>query len=474
VPELIDHSFYRQPAGGTVQDRFPVVPMTMMIALFVETAERLSGGRTVVGLQGVRALRWLAVEPPVDVDISASFESPDRVKVAIEGYARATVLLGEAYPPAPPPDDAPLTDERPPPHTARELYDQRWMFHGPAYQGVTEMHAMGADGLRATVTALPAPGALLDAAGQLLGYWIEANSTEDRIALPMRIERIDFHGPHPEPGAELACIVRFTEVSSADARGNVDLVRDGVVWARVTQFIDRRFESAGVMFDALTFPEHTLVAERRDGYWIAVEPWGSSASRDLIARRYLGAEEREEFFALRPNAQGDWLLGRVAIKDAVRDMLWQQGAGPLFPIEVQVRNDEAGRPVVVGPEGPVIASLSHRAGVAVVALAGEGEAGIDVETVEARPERFADLVLGESERALAAGLPTEAWLARAWTVKEAAAKAAGTGLQGRPRDFVIREIDGDWTRVDDRWVHTTQEGAFVVSTVRQRDQHAGG
>ena len=49
----------------------------------------------------------------------------------------------------------------------------------------------------------------------------------------------------------------------------------------------------------------------------------------------------------------------------------------------------------------------------------------------------------EEHQTVGAGLPTEAWLARAWTVKEAAAKAAGTGLQGRPRDFVIREIDGD-------------------------------
>ncbi|HKE75647.1 MAG TPA: beta-ketoacyl synthase N-terminal-like domain-containing protein [Acidimicrobiales bacterium] len=474
VPELIDHSFYKQPEGvGTVRDRFPVVPMTMMIALFVEKAAALSG-RAVVGLQGVRALRWLAVEPPVDVDITTSAEGPDRIRVAIEGYARATVLLGDRYADPPPPDAAPLTGERPPPHSARELYEQRWMFHGPAYQGVTAMHAMGTDGLRATVTALPAPGALLDAAGQLLGYWIEANSTQDRIALPMRIDRIDFHGPHPEPGAELSCVVRFTEVNETDARGNVDLVRDGVLWARLTQFIDRRFESTGAVYDALTFPESTLLAERRDGYWFLAEPWRSSASRDLIARRYLAEEEREEFFALRPNAQSEWLLGRIVVKDAVRDRLWQRGAGPLFPIEVRVANDADGRPVVTGPEGPVTTSLAHRAGVAVAALAEPGgAAGIDVETVEARPDGFARLALRDGERALGAGLPPERWLARAWTVKEAAAKADGTGLRGRPRDFEIRRLDGDWALVGDHWVRTTQEGEFVVSTVGQRDDIGG-
>lgn len=471
VPELIDHAFFIQREGtGTVRDRFPVVPMTMMIGMFVDTAARLGGGRVVVGMQNVRALRWLAVEPPVEVDITAVFEAPDRVKVAIEGYARATVLLADRYPAPPPPDDAPLTGERPPPHSARDLYDQRWMFHGPGYQGVTEMHAMGADGLRATVTACPAPGALLDAAGQLLGYWIEANSTEDRIALPMRIDRIDFYGPHPEPGARLGCLVRFTEVNETDARGNVDLVRDGVLWARLTQFIDRRFESTNAVFKVMTFPEVNLLAARRDGYWYMDEHWRSSASRDLIARRYLGEAEREEYFALTPKAQRDWILGRIAVKDAVRDVLWQEGAGPIFPLEVRVANDERGRPVVALPDGRRLeVSLSHRNGVAVATVAPAGQAaGIDLEVVEPRSETFAAMCMSDDEMALGTGLPHDLWVARAWTAKEAAAKADGTGLQGRPKDFVVRRVDGDWTRVNDHWIHTTQEGDLIVSTVRQR------
>ena len=470
VPELIDHAFFIQREGtGTADDRFPVVPMTMMIQMFVDTATALGGGRVVVGLQNVRALRWLAVEPPVDVDITAVWEAPDRVKVSIEGYARASVVLADAYGEPPAPDTAPLADEKPPPHTAHELYAQRWMFHGPGYQGVTEMHAMGADGLRATVTCRPAPGALLDAAGQLLGYWIECNSTEDRIALPMRIDRIDFYAPHPEPGAELSCLVRFTEVNETDARGNVDLVRDGVVWARLTQFIDRRFESTNAVFKVMTFPEENLLAERRDGYWLVREPWRSSASRDLVARRYLGEEERAEYFALTPKAQRDWILGRIAVKDAVRDLLWQRGHGPIFPLEVRVRNDEDGRPQVALPGGgSMTVSLSHRTGVAVASISEAGPAGIDLEVVEPRSATFAAMCMSDDEQALGTGIDHDVWVARAWTAKEAVAKADGTGLQGRPKDFVVRQVDDDWTLVNDRWVHTTQEGDLIVSTVRER------
>jgi phosphopantetheinyl transferase (holo-ACP synthase) len=388
--------------------------------------------------------------------------------VAIDGFARAVVLLADGYPPPPPPDTAPLRDQRPPPHSARELYEQRWMFHGPAYQGVTEMHAMGSDGVRAAVTSLPAPGALLDAAGQLLGYWIEANTTEDRLALPMRIDRIDFHGPHPEPGASLDCLVRFTEVNEADARGNVDLVRDGVLWARMHQFIDRRFETAAQVFEVLRAPDTIGLAERRDGYWLLREPWGSSASRDLVVRRYLGGEERDEYFALTPKAQREWALGRLVIKDAVRQWLWDRGAGPIYPMEIRVRNEPSGRPTVTVPGGQAVnVSLSHRNMVAVASVS-EGAAGIDVEVPEPRGERFAALALTDDEVALGAGRPHDEWVTRVWTVKEAAAKAAGTGLQGRPKDFVVRRLDGDWSLVGDRWVHTTREGELIVSTVRQR------
>mgnify|MGYP003502761049 CR=1 FL=1 len=49
---------------------------------------------------------------------------------------------------------------------------------------------------------------------------------QSKLSGPL-IDRIDLHGPHPEPEAQLSCLVRFTEVNETDARGNVDLVRDG-------------------------------------------------------------------------------------------------------------------------------------------------------------------------------------------------------------------------------------------------------
>jgi phosphopantetheinyl transferase len=35
------------------------------------------------------------------------------------------------------------------------------------------------------------------------------------------------------------------------------------------------------------------------------------------------------------------------------------------------------------------------------------------------------------------------WLLRFWTAKEAAGKAEGTGLAGRPRDLLVRQVSGE-------------------------------
>ena len=79
-------------------------------------------------------------------------------------------------------------------------------------------------------------------------------------------------------------------------------------------------------------------------------------------RRYLGAAERAAYEQCAPRARAAWLLGRIAAKDAVRRLLWDAGAGPVFPAEIRVGNDDAGRPPA--PQGPLAAglpiSLAHK------------------------------------------------------------------------------------------------------------------
>lgn len=186
-------------------------------------------------------------------------------------------------------------------------------------------------------------------------------------------------------------------------------------------------------------------------------------------RRYLGTTERAEYQRRTPRAARQWLLGRIAVKDAVRQWLWDAGAGPMFPIEITVSNDESGRPRVAGPfaEPPQV-SLAHTGSLAAALVGTHGRSpgvGIDIERITDRDERTVTAILTGAEcRLLDAVCSSVAerlnWVTRFWAAKEAVAKAAGTGLNGHPHRFAVERVDGDRLLVSAgdgaprRWVRT--------------------
>jgi acyl transferase domain-containing protein/phosphopantetheinyl transferase len=485
MPYLKDHCLYRQRNGwGDLSDRFPVVPMTTMLEIMMDAARSLVPGRTVVGIESVRALQWLAAIPSVEVSITSVRDGQDRVRVSLDGYSYGIVLLGDGYPTAPSPSDEALVRENPSDVSADRFYADRWMFHGPRYQGLAGLGPMAENGMRATVTTLPAPGALLDNAGQVTGYWLQRNAESNLVAFPSSIGRITFHGPHPLPGARLECTLWARTLTERAIRADLELVTgDGQVWARIDDWVDYRFYSDDLIWPVWQFPEvNCLAREQRGGWFLVKETWDPSA-RDMLMRRYLTAAERTEYEKRNPRARSQWLLGRMAVKDAVRRLLWQQGAGPIYPAEITVVPDSAGRPFAHGPfPEPLPVSVSHTAGYGaamVLPPEGEGGVGIDVEKIEERESLFESATLTANERLLldlvAAAGDRAGWLTRFWAAKEAVSKAVGTGLRGRPQDFVVvRAEESGRLQVDHRsrgfQISTTvlEGGGHVAAWVRGR------
>ncbi|MEV7979898.1 acyltransferase domain-containing protein, partial [Streptomyces sp. NPDC086519] len=470
MPYLLDHCFFPQrPDWPETGDRFPVVPATTIVHHIMAAAEQAAPGKRAVAVRGARFDQWLTAIPPVDVPVTVTADGPQHVAVTFGSWARAVVELAARYPaavPAPWPTDP--AAERLPAHTAAQLYTERWMFHGPAFQGITELTAIGSGHVRGVITAPAAPGALLDNVGQLLGYWIMATHTERTVVFPVHLGELRCYGPHPSPGREVGCLVRIVSLTDTALEADVQLTVDGRVWAEVTGWQDRRFDNDPKTRPAERFPERHTFSEARSGGWVLVhERWPDLASRELVMRNSLGGAERAEYGAHPPRGRRQWLLGRIAVKDAVRHRLWEHGEGPVFPAEIRVCGDWAGRPYVTGLHGrrlpPLDVSLAHRAEAA-VAIArphtpGPGP-GIDIEEVTAHDPATLDVALGAGELRLLHALSTSTddsqalWFTRFWAAKEAVAKAEGTGFGGRPRDFRVREATADRLVVSGRLADT--------------------
>lgn len=468
MPYLLDHCFFPQrPGWPDIADRWPVVPATTIVQHLVDAAEQAAPGRVAVAVHGARFEEWLTATPAVDVPVTVTSEGADRFAVSFGPRARATVELAGSHafpPPAPWPADPGA--ERVPEHTAAQLYDERWMFHGPAFRGVTELTAIGDRHVRGVITTPPAPGALLDNVGQILGYWIMATRTERTVVFPVGMRETRFYGPHPAPGSEVGCQVRITALTDTFLEADVQLTTHGTVWAELYGWQDRRFDNDPQTRPVERFPEHHTLSETRPGGWqLLHERWPDLASRELIMRNSLGGAERSQYAEHAPRGRRQWLLGRIAAKDAVRRWLWDQGEGPVFPAELRVRNDEAGRPYVTGVHGrvlpPLDVSLAHcaEAGVAIVRPRTPGPGpGIDIEEVTDRTAEALAVALGEPELLLLRRLSAESgdsealWFTRFWAAKEAVAKAEGTGFAGRPRDFTVLDASpaGDRLTVSGR------------------------
>ncbi|WP_394814704.1 beta-ketoacyl synthase N-terminal-like domain-containing protein [Streptomyces millisiae] len=447
MPYLLDHCFFRQRPGWPDDgDRWPVVPATTVVSHLMTVAERAAGpAARAVAVRDVRLLKWIEAVPAVELPVTARRTATGEMEVGLTGFAAATVGLAAEYPAPPAPWRFDPATERVPALRAEQLYRERWMFHGPAFQGVTELTAIGDRHLRGVITAPAAPGALLDNVGQLLGYWIMASRTERTTVFPVRLDRVTFHGPPPAAGTRFDCLVRIGAVTESTLTADMQLVHQGRVWAEFTGWTDRRFDTDPGIRAVDRYPGRHILSTPADGGWTLVhERWPDLATRELLMRNVLGGAERAVYAALPPVRRRQWLLGRIAAKDALRRVLWAEGAGEIYPAEIAVRNDPTGRPVPVGVHGRDVAgltvSIAHRAE-AGVAIAGRGPCGIDIEEITERPRATVESACGPEERALldrvSDGSDSHAWFTRFWAAKEAVAKARGTGLRGRPADYRV-------------------------------------
>jgi phosphopantetheinyl transferase (holo-ACP synthase) len=257
------------------------------------------------------------------------------------------------------------------------------MFHGPAFQGIVDLGPLGQDGITGTIETGRAPGALLDNAGQLLGYWFMASFHVDSLAMPVRVERIEFYEPEPPAGTRVLCNVRIRDLNPVSVRADMELTVAGRLIAKVTGWEDRRLQTDDRLWPVLRDPEKNLLAVvQPEGYAYFRDIYRQTASQDFLARRFLSEAEREVYLSIGPQGQRQWLAGRVAAKDAVRAWLWNHGSGPIYPAEVEILSDANGLPQVRGSfAADLHVAIANKDDIAVAVVSEGSPAHVDIERI---------------------------------------------------------------------------------------------
>lgn len=489
---LLDHAIGAQPSSRDLSLRpLSVIPFTFSMELIAEAAVRLDGrtGRVVTAIENARGSRWLSLDDGrVRLKVVAQRPRPDAAvacRVFLLGEAgpadgllvfEGQVHLGDAYRAAPGPAPTVVGNGDPPRwHTEGQIY-RHGMFHGPRLQGCVAIRRWGGQGMDATLNALPTrdyfagvtsprfqfDAALLDAAGQLAGYWLRERYAEVRNCFPFRVRSLQLYAAPPPSGTPVECRGRIRMEGETQLEAQWDLLdRHGRLLMRAEGWEDRvftvpdRFAAFRAHPSTAPLSQPSLWDRLPQGLHLRhLQPLPAGMLEDgggiwlrVVAHMCLGADELRLFSALpaRGRRREEWLIGRLVAKDVVRDWYQRRGGIALAPADVEILADARGRPFVrcrSAAMTPPSISLTHSRGHG-CAVAGDPGLSLGLDYQRLDNLRLEALVQGalvpEEHPLLAVDHPAEQ-LRRAaalWTAKEAAAKAAGTGLLGRPREWVV-------------------------------------
>lgn len=460
-PYLIDHSLIRQrPGWHCADDCEPVIPMTMILEMFGDIARESAPGMQVQKIMQVKVLQWMNVATPFRETVKGEWKAPDRIYLDVEKYASAEVQLSRQYS-TPDRTGADIGTPLNITITPQQIYTQR-MFHGPAYQGITAVKVVAEKGITGIIEGGAGKGSLLDNAGQLFGLWLQLTLPKDRIAFPVKIQEVEFYQPMEDQQGSFECTCRLTSLNNEFAFADFILERDGKIWAIVRGWQNRRLEIDEPLWNALISPENALAKEIVPGVFMFHNAYARVNSWDFIVKRYFNQEEKKYYNALPLHKKKEWVISRVAVKDAVKALLLNAG-NLYYPVEFAIRSTNTGQPYTAGDmTGNIHISLAHKNTDAVAIARFNKPVGIDIEEIRGHNNAFEELVFDPAELALLGNRNHAEWLTRFWVAKEAYGKSLGKGLQGNPKAYVVEAVNGETLTIKGVHIQTIQYKNYII------------
>jgi phosphopantetheinyl transferase len=255
-------------------------------------------------------------------------------------------------------------------------------------------------------------------------------------------------------------------------RADMDIIRaDGQLLMRLEGWCDWRFYCPEEAYEFFRFPSEGVVSKllaapvakfsSPDEFECRAAGLDEMFSRDALAfwlkawgRLLLNHRERHEFYRLDGPEQRrvEWLLARAAAKDAIRSWLKKRHGLCVYPADIEIANDENGRPEPrgywrqqIGYTPALAVSYSSQLAIAIVGPCAPHQClGVDVQEIESRSMDFDAVAFTSPECSMLdrIGSPAQQeWLTRFWCAKEAVGRALGRGLPYGPQSVLVQSID---------------------------------
>jgi 3-oxoacyl-(acyl-carrier-protein) synthase/phosphopantetheinyl transferase len=463
-PELRDHCPFtkRSVTDNFSKEEEPIVPFTTYYYFFIDLLKEYYPDIKIVKITNTKVYQFLWVNKVPYIEVVGTWINFNTIQFVIDKYARATCIVDvndtTSYP------DLKLSGFKTPPIQASDIYKKGYMFHGPHFQGIKKIIAYAENGIEVQISGAKGKGAMLDNIGQAISLYYHF-SGKNITAYPVAVKEIKFEGDPTDTEGTFNCICVYKRRDEEFLYADIVINKYGIRWAYIVDWQIRRSEIDDPIFKFFNRAEGRYLSKVLENH-LAIMPrkYNRLNTWFTILNQYCNKSEMKVYNSFSPSRQKNWLLGRIAAKDAIRIHLQKEINLKIHPASITIFNEATGQPCAVSKMFKNMnISISHKEEYGVAYASMEKPVGIDIEKIINEPESLYHSVLNKEEKVLMADMKNEKeWFTRFWVAKEAYGKMLGKGLRGNPKQYKISGLKGETLRIENVEIKTLRFENYII------------